>query len=253
MKPSGDIAGKGSKHDRRHKDAKPRKHDKLDKHEGRNKSVNSASLAFEQFERGLGGVRINHALLPTSAWPDDVFLAVASPMSGVGKRSTTLLNNGQYFPRVPPSSWRTSLVSNPLIRPISWPHPDEVVRGSEGYRAAAVRREVLTRIGHGIWQIDVTWKTGLLAGPVAEECGVTVLDWYTQKPLSSGHLAPWRADAAVAFLERLAKRKGVPCTLIMDHQPALLARVEQWAFTRGVMVVICQSPGSWRDRRVQMS
>lgn len=239
MKPDGGT--KGSKHDGQHKNARLRK---LAKHEGKSRNLNDASFAFGRIQRTLSGWRIDHALPPTSEQVEDVFPAVEPPVSGVGKRSATLLNNVRDVYRVRPSSGRTGPAINPLIRPISWPHPDEVACRSEGPRTAVARGEVLRRNGDGIWQIDVTWRPGLSVGPIAEECGVTVLDWYTQKPLSSGHLAPWRPDAAVTYLERLSRRKGVPRTLIMDHQPELLAGVERWAFTHGVMVVICQSPSS---------
>jgi hypothetical protein len=251
MKPNGGI--KGSKHHGGHKNARLRKHDKLAKHEGKSRNLNDASFGFGQIQRTLSGWRIDHALPPTSGRAEDVFLAVEPHVSGVGKRSATLLNNVRDVYRVRPSSGRTGPAFNPLIRPISWPRPDEVARLSEGPRAAVARAEVLRRNGDGIWQIDVAWATGLSGEPVAEEYRVTVLDWYTQKPLSSGYLAPWRADAVAAYLERLSTRKGVPRALILDHQPELLARIEQWAFAHEVTVVICHSRRSWRDRQAQMS
>ncbi|SIO45756.1 hypothetical protein [Paraburkholderia phenazinium] len=251
MKPTERIAGKGGKHDKRHKNAKLRKQVKLDKHVGRNKNVNRASLAFAQIQRSLGGMHINHASLPASDRLEDLFMAGASPVSGVGKRLAKPLDNGRDVSRVPPSSWRTSLVGNPLIRPIPWPYSDEGARPTVGRRSGAARREFWTRLGDEIWRIDVTWKTVLSAGYLAEDCVVIVHDWYTQKPLSSGHIFPCRAGAAVAYLERLSKRKGVPHTVIMDHQPQLSPSVQQWAFARGVMVVICQPSRSLGGGPVQ--
>jgi hypothetical protein len=249
MKPTGSIAGKGSKHERRHNNVTPHKHDKPHKHEGQDRHANDAPLTFEQMQRSLGGLRINHAALRASAWPVDRLGAAALLDSRSGKRPATLRDSSvDVFP-MSPSSLR--LLDYPLMQHNLRPHRGEGARGSEG-RSGASRLELWTNLGHATWQIDVKWITGVPVGPSAYKCGVVVRDWHTQKQLSSGKVDPWSRDSVLACLERLSKRKGVPQTIIMEHQTYMIAQIEQWASAHGVTVVICRSAGSRRDSLAQM-
>lgn len=255
MKPTAGIAAKG-KHQRLHRDArhhkpeKPHKHEKHHKHEARDRDENGASLAFEQIRRSLGS-QTNDALLPSLRWPEQRFHGVAASLSGVGKRRAKLQDGGRDVSRAPPSSSRTGLVDNPLMQPILWPHPDDSARPFGSRSSVSAEQGLWTRPGHETWQINVRWTTGLSA--VVNTCRVTVRDWHTQRFLTSADLEPYKQDSAVACLERLSRRKGMPHAMVMDYQPDMLAVVEQWAFAHGVMLVICQWRRPWGEGRVQLS
>lgn len=234
----------------RHKSEKPHRHAKHHKHEARDRDLNGASPAFEQIRRTLGGSPANDALLSPLRWSEQSFCVVAAPVSGAGKLRTKLLDSGREVARVPSSSWRTGLVDHPLLRPILRPHPDDSPSLSGSRRPSVAGQGLWAGPGDETWQISVRWTTGSSA--LVNTCRVSVRDWHTQRFLASVDLGPYRQDSAVACLERLSKRKGMPHALVMDHQPDMLALVEQWAFAHGVMVVICQWRRSRGDRSGQM-
>lgn len=240
MKPTAGISTKG-KHQRPHMDAKhpkpkkSHKHATHHKHEAQDWDLNGASPAFEQIRRALGGLPTSDALLPPPRWPEQRSHVVAASPSGVGKLRTTLLNVGRDVACVPPSLRRTGLTDNPLIRPVPRLHPDDSAHPF-GSRSSAAGQGFGTGLGNEAWQINVRSITGLSA--LVNTCRVSVRDWYTQRFLTSVDLGPYGQDSAVACLARLSKQKGMPHALVIDYQPDLLAQVEQWAFSHGVMVII---------------